>query len=102
LKKTIFLAILFIASISVHCQEAQKGYYITNTNQKVEGYFKPTDFFDVTSLKFKRALESDYISLPANGITEYAIGNNSKNIPSILMNLLKAIKILIMVKNLVL
>lgn len=78
MKKTIFLAVLFIASICAYGQEAQKGYYITNNNQKVEGYFKPTDFFDVTSLKFKKALESDYISLPADGITEYGIGDAYK------------------------
>lgn len=75
MKKTIFLAVLFIATIAAYCQEAQKGYYITNSNQKVEGYFKPTDFYDVTSLKFKKALESDYISLPADGITEYGISD---------------------------
>ena len=78
MKKTIFLAVLFIATITAYCQEAQKGYYITNNNQKVKGYFKPTDFYDVTSLKFKKNLESDYISLPANGITEYVIGDKYK------------------------
>jgi hypothetical protein len=78
LKKTILSILIFLSCITSYCQEAQKGYYITNGNQKIEGYFKPTDFFDVATIKFKKNLDSDYVDLPAAGIKEYAISDTYK------------------------
>ena len=75
MKKTIFLAVLLFTAVVSHCQELQKGYYITNANQKVEGYFKPGDFSDASSLQFKRSLEASYVKIPQDGIIEYSVDN---------------------------
>jgi len=63
----------------------RKGYYITNTNTRVEGKFKSdeiyTDYFNTPFLKFKVAGGSGYISLPTD-IKEYGVGKsiNLRNI----------------------
>lgn len=55
-----------------------KGYYVLDTNIKVKGYFKNTDFTDVSTLEFKSSLFSNYNAIDITKVKEYGIGDNFK------------------------
>ncbi|KGO87562.1 hypothetical protein Q765_05335 [Flavobacterium rivuli WB 3.3-2 = DSM 21788] len=55
-----------------------KGYYVLNAKTRVEGYFKNTDFTDISTLEFKSSLFSDYKTIDIAQLTEYGMGNNFK------------------------
>lgn len=68
------LAVLFI-TMQTFSQDI-KGYYITDSGQKVEGYFDTTDFNDISLLKFKTSRNSNYSNFSVDGIKEYGINDN--------------------------
>lgn len=68
------LTALFI-SMQVFAQDL-KGYYITNSNERIEGVFKSADFNDAVSLLFKSSNGKDYNNLILSDIKEYGINNN--------------------------
>ncbi|MNK17064.1 hypothetical protein D3C87_352470 [compost metagenome] len=68
------LAVLFI-TMQTFSQDV-KGYYITDSGQKVEGYFDATDFNDISLLKFKTLRNSNYSNFSVDGIREYGINDN--------------------------
>lgn len=68
------LTALFI-SMQVFAQDL-KGYYITNSDKRIEGSFKPADFNDVVSLQFKPSGQSDYNQLSINDVKEYGVNDN--------------------------
>ena len=73
-----FLAVVLTA-LSTYAQDQQQGYYITNNGQRIEGYFKTTDFYNTESLEFKQQNEGgDYSSIDVNTISEYGIGTEFK------------------------
>ena len=73
-----FLALL-LASFSIYAQDQQQGYYITTNGQRIDGYFKTTDFYNAASLQFKQqSSEESFSNLDANTISEYGIGTEFK------------------------
>jgi len=66
---TLFSSILF--TLQLQAQDV-KGYYITDSGKKVDGYFKYSDFFDTSSLKFKESKKDEFSVLPQN-IIEYGL-----------------------------
>ena len=63
-----FLAALLFASVS-YAQDI-KGYYITASGQRTEGYFKQADFNDTASLRFSTSKKGEYAPLSDN-VVEY-------------------------------
>lgn len=68
------LTALFI-SMQVFAQDL-KGYYITNSDQRVEGVFKPADFNDAASLQFKSSDQAEYAHLLLTNVKEYGVNDN--------------------------
>lgn len=78
-----FLAVV-LATVSLNAQntkenlEQQKGYYITAIGNRVNGYYKTTDFLDAESLQFKKTETEPYTTLDVSTVTEYGIGTEFK------------------------
>ena len=66
-----------LVTIFTYSQDYQ-GYYISTNNQRVEGYYKSTDFSDPSSLIFKKNANSEFSKLNENDIIEYGIANQYK------------------------
>jgi len=66
---TLLLTLLF--ALQLQAQDV-KGYYITDSGKKVDGYFKYADFFDTPALKFKESKNHEFSVLPQN-VTEYGL-----------------------------
>jgi len=76
MKILTLIAALFVA---VFCySQDQQGYYITKNNEKVEGYYKSTDFFDPTSLLFKKTADGEFIKINTADVIEYSVGDEYK------------------------
>lgn len=57
----------------------EKGYYIDNSNEKIEGFIKNIDWKNnPTSFEFKASLSSDPITLSIKNVTEFSVLNSSK------------------------
>ena len=70
---------LVLVSLSIYGQDQQQGYYITNNGQRIDGYFKTTNFYNTESLQFKQqSSEESFSNLDANTISEYGIGTEFK------------------------
>ena len=66
-----FLTLLGILLFTVQLQAQDvKGYYLTDSGKRVEGYFDFADFFDTPSLKFKESKNDQFSKLPSN-VAEY-------------------------------
>ncbi|NDI98244.1 hypothetical protein GWA97_04070 [Flavobacterium sp. LaA7.5] len=73
-----FFAVVLTA-FSIYAQDQQQGYYITNSGQRVDGYFKTTDFYNTESLQFKQQSTGEsFSSIDVNTISEYGIGTEFK------------------------
>ena len=66
---TLLSTLLF--ALQLQAQDV-KGYYITDSGKKVDGYFKYADFFDTPALKFKESKNHEFSVLPQN-VTEYGL-----------------------------
>lgn len=78
MNKIVFIFI-FLFSLLSYSQDSQSGYYITNNNQRIEGYFKTIDFLDSTnSVEFKTNSEDNFEKLNLDNVQEYGIGNEFK------------------------
>ncbi len=64
---TFFATLFFV--VQLNAQDI-KGYYVTESGNKTEGFFKYGDFYDTPSLKFKQSKNDDYKSL-SNDVVEY-------------------------------
>ena len=71
------LAVVFTTAFSCMAQDFE-GYYITNTGQKVEGFFKETDFTDPSVMQFKETRLSAYHNFLFSDVKEYGIGISHK------------------------
>lgn len=76
MKKFYFLVVLFL-SIICHAQD-YNGYYITENNEIVKGYFKDSDFTDYASLQFKRSANEVYTKINISNIKEIGIADQFK------------------------
>ncbi len=57
----------------------EKGYYINNSDEKVEGFIKNIDWKNnPTSFEFKASLSSDPITLSIKNVSEFSVLNSSK------------------------
>lgn len=67
---------LFIYSINAQITY-EKGYYITNSDQKIEGFIKNSDWRNnPTTFQFKSSIASDEVkNLTINDVKEFAIAN---------------------------
>ncbi|MDV6168457.1 hypothetical protein R1T16_08455 [Flavobacterium sp. DG1-102-2] len=74
MKFLTLLGILFFAT-HLYAQDV-KGYYLTDSGKKVEGYFDFADFFDTPNLKFKASRSADFGKLPID-ITEYGVDEDN-------------------------
>ncbi|AXG72731.1 hypothetical protein DVK85_00175 [Flavobacterium arcticum] len=85
MKFVTFLAVLLTAfSMYAQNENQQQGYYITNDGQRVDGYFKTTDFYDTESLGFKeQSTGESFSAIDVNDISEYGIGKEFKFIKKI-------------------
>ena len=72
--KKISLLFLFFFTVSAVAQDDYKGYYITETGERVNGFFEFYDFFKTEKLKFKKSGSGEFTQLPKdvgeNGIDE--------------------------------
>jgi len=74
-----FLSLLMMIFISTYSfAQTQQGYYITNNNNRVDGYFKNTNFYDSNNLKFKNDTGGEFVTLSPNEIKEYGVGSEFK------------------------
>ncbi len=64
--------LLFFSSF-IYAQHT-KGYYITNEGERVNGYYKNTDFTDNNTFEFKNNLVGNYIKIKTEDIVEYGLG----------------------------
>ena len=67
---TLFAVLFF--SIQAMAQD-QPGYYITSDGQRTEGFFKTSNFYDATTLDFRKADEAEFTRLITDNILEYGI-----------------------------
>ncbi|MFP9115101.1 hypothetical protein ACLI1A_14275 [Flavobacterium sp. RHBU_3] len=74
MKKCLFAAVLFFTAVCAFAQESVKGYYVSATGQKKEGYFKYTDFTDVSLLRFSESEKGDYQKISSENVKEYGVG----------------------------
>lgn len=72
-----FLLSALLLTLYSYSQD-NKGYYITNDNQKVTGFFKTGYFYSPEKLEFKEEGSDAYVPLPADDIKEYGIDNEFK------------------------
>lgn len=66
--------VVFITAISSFAQEQQAGYYVTNNGNRIEGYFKTTDFTNFSLLEFKEKSENSFSKLNKEDVSEYGVG----------------------------
>jgi hypothetical protein len=66
---TLITAILF--AIQTYAQDV-KGYYITDSGKKVEGFFEVGDYNDSASLKFKVSRNAGTAAIPSD-VVEYGV-----------------------------
>lgn len=71
------LAVVLTTAFSCVAQDV-KGYYVTTSGQRVEGFFKDADFTDASLLQFKETKVTPYHTFPANEAKEYGIGTAYK------------------------
>ncbi|WP_417351806.1 hypothetical protein [Flavobacterium alkalisoli] len=70
------LAIFLIAVVS-YGQDI-KGYYITNSDTRIDVYFKPTDFAKTDKIQIRQNETGEYQSLPFLTAKEYGISDQFK------------------------
>lgn len=70
------LTVLFFTLFSY--SQDKKGYYIDNAGNRIDGYFKASDFSDAENLEFRNTPEGNYKHLMSLEIKEYGIGDQLK------------------------
>lgn len=71
---TLFL-VLMTTYLSYGQEETLPGYYITGSDERVNGYFQQGDFYNAGSLMFKADSASEFTKLPVDYVKEYGIGD---------------------------
>jgi hypothetical protein len=72
---TFLTALLF----TTFCfSQGQPGYYITNSGQRVDGFFKTTDYYNSNSLEFSTGNSGEFAALQPEDIKEYGVGSTFK------------------------
>lgn len=72
------LLVALMATLLSFGQEQVSGYYIKNSGERINGFFKEGDFYNSESLYFKSAENDEYILLSPQMIKEYGIGDQFK------------------------
>ena len=72
---TLLSVLLF--SFLLHAQD-RRGYYITETGQKIEGYFKDADFEKIQDPQFTTLPGGKYQTLLPSVVKEYGIEGRYK------------------------
>lgn len=82
MKKLLLFFIAFTSFSSAYSQtKFERGYYINNSNQKVDCFIKNVDWYNnPTSFEFKLTEDSEKKSLTIKNVKEFAIYNSSKYI----------------------
>jgi hypothetical protein len=75
--KIFTLLAAMLITVQVYSQ-SQKGYYITNGGQKVEGYFKTDNFYALAMPEFKGSDDVDFKVPDYENIKEYGVENEFK------------------------
>lgn len=70
--KKISILFLFFFTVSAIAQDDYKGYYITESGERVNGFFEFYDFFKTEKLKFKKSGSGEFTQLPKE-VVEYGI-----------------------------
>ena len=72
---TLFVTLFF--ALQSMAQELP-GYYITSEGQRTEGYFKTSNFYDTSTLEFRKAEDTAYTRLTTDYVAEYGITDEFK------------------------
>lgn len=70
--RKISLLFSFFFTLCAFAQDDYKGYYITESGEKVNGFFEFYDFFKTEKLKFKKSGSGEFSPLPKD-VVEYGI-----------------------------
>ncbi|WP_417366332.1 hypothetical protein [Flavobacterium beibuense] len=68
----VLLAAFFFASLFSYAQD-NKGYYVTNNDVRVEGYFKSDNFSNPDNLEFKKNTSDNFDQLELQALKEYGV-----------------------------
>lgn len=71
--KLFFVLVFF--SISAYSQDI-KGYYISNSGQRTDGYFEEGDMNDITKINFRTSPSAGYAKLSFDAVKEYGTENS--------------------------
>ncbi|MFP9115102.1 hypothetical protein ACLI1A_14280 [Flavobacterium sp. RHBU_3] len=76
MKQFALSIMLFFASFALNAQNV-KGYYITTSGQRTEGYFKSVNFYNENNLLFTSAeTGTDYAKVDPETVSEYGAGDD--------------------------
>jgi hypothetical protein len=70
--------ILFFFTTFFAYSQDQKGYYIISGGQRIDGYFKTSNFFEEQTLQFRDLDGTEYKSIPLANVIEYGINDQYK------------------------
>ncbi|MEE1898899.1 hypothetical protein V1389_11155 [Flavobacterium rakeshii] len=79
MKFYVLLVAFFFATITSYAQE-NKGYYVTNGDVRINGYFKSDNFSNPTDLEFKKDNSDTFEKLELQAIKEYGVDNQYRMI----------------------
>lgn len=77
MKKCLCAAVWFFTVVCAFAQEKVKGYYVSASGQKTEGYFKYTDYADVSLLRFSESEDGEYRKLFFESLKEYSVAGRT-------------------------
>lgn len=63
---------------AIGLSQDNKGYYINDSGQRIDGFFKTSDFFNAETLEFKTSAAEEYQLLSTETVIEYGIGEEYK------------------------
>jgi len=79
MKFFILFAVAFTTALSCFAQDV-KGYYITTSGARFDGYFSNGDPADLSKFLFRKNEQAEYVKLPAEYVKEYGTANGLKYI----------------------
>lgn len=80
MKGQLFLILTILTSLKSFAQiDLEKGYFINNSDQKIECLIKNVDWFEnPIEFKYKLSQESDYLNASIKNVKEFGVYNKSK------------------------
>ncbi|WP_417354942.1 outer membrane beta-barrel protein [Flavobacterium sp.] len=77
MKFYVLLVAFFFATVTSYSQE-NKGYYVTNGDVRINGYFKSDNFSNPNDIEFRKDDSESFEKLELQTIKEYGINNHSR------------------------